>query len=74
MPEQRLTRDEALRAFTLGAAVAEHAEGRRGRIREGFDADLTVFERDVLEVAIDELPDVRIAATVVGGRVEYAGP
>jgi predicted amidohydrolase YtcJ len=43
-------------------------------IREGYDADLTVFERDVLEVAVDELPEVPIAATVVGGVVEYAGP
>ena len=74
MPEQRLTRDEALRAFTAGAAYAEHAERRRGIIREGYDADLTVFERDVLEVAIDEVPQVGIAATVVGGVVEYAGP
>ena len=74
MPEQRLTRDEALRAFTAGGAYAEHAEGRRGMIREGYDADLTVFERDVLEVAVDELPEVPIAATVVGGAVEYAGP
>ncbi|HYV65704.1 MAG TPA: amidohydrolase family protein, partial [Myxococcales bacterium] len=74
MPEQRLTRLEALRAFTAGGAFAEHAEDRRGMIREGFDADLTVFERDVLEVAVDELPDVGIAATVVGGVVEYAGP
>ena len=74
MPEQRLTRDEALRAFTVGAAFAEHGEGRRGMIREGYEADLTVFERDLLEVAIDELPEVSIAATVVGGVVEYAGP
>jgi predicted amidohydrolase YtcJ len=74
MPEQRLTRAEALRAFTAGAAYAEHAEGRRGMIREGYEADLTVFERDVLEVAVDELPGVPIAATVVGGVVVYAGP
>lgn len=74
MPEQRLTRDEALRAFSAGAAYAEHAEDRRGMIREGYDADLTVFDRDVLEVAVDELPEVGISATVVGGVVEYAGP
>jgi predicted amidohydrolase YtcJ len=73
MPEQRLTREEALRAFTSGAAYAEFAEGRRGLIREGFDADLTVFRRDILEVHVDELPRVPVAATVVGGRVVYAG-
>lgn len=73
MPEQRLTREEALHAFTAGAAYAEFAEGRRGLIREGFDADLTVFRRDVLDVHVDEIPGVPIAATVVGGRVVYAG-
>jgi predicted amidohydrolase YtcJ len=73
MPEQRLRRDEALRAFTAGAAWAEFAEGRRGCIREGFDADLTVFKRDIMSVHVDELPHVPVAATVVQGRVVYAG-
>ena len=72
MPEQRLTRLEALRAFTAGAAYAEFAEGRRGVVREGFDADLTIFGRDVMELHVDELPAVPVVATVVGGRVEYA--
>src|SRR5438067_265655 len=73
MPEQRLRRDEALRAFTAGAAWAEFAEDRRGCIREGFDADLTVFGRDVMAVHVDELCAIPITATVVGGRVVYAG-
>ena len=73
MPEQRLRREEALHAFTAGAAYAEFAEGRRGCIREGFDADLTVFDRDVMNVHIDELPGVPVIATVVQGRVVYAG-
>lgn len=74
MPEQRLTRAEALHAFTAGAAYAEFEEGRRGIIREGFEADMTVYERDILEVHVDELPEVAVQATVVGGHVEYAGP
>jgi predicted amidohydrolase YtcJ len=73
MPEQRLTRLEALHAFTTGAAYAEFEEGRRGLIREGFDADLTVFARDIMTVHVDELPKVAVQATVVGGRVEHAG-
>lgn len=73
MPEQRLTRDEALHAFTTGAAYAEFEEGRRGLIREGFDADMTVFARDILSVHVDELPKVAVQATVVGGHVEHAG-
>ena len=73
MPEQRLTRAQALHAFTAGAAFAEFAEGRRGLIREGFDADFTVFGRDIMEVHVDELPSVPVTATVVGGNVVYAG-
>jgi predicted amidohydrolase YtcJ len=73
MPEQRLTREEALRAFTAGAAFAEFAEERRGCIREGFDADLTVFGANVMTLPADELPRAPIAATVVQGRVVYAG-
>jgi predicted amidohydrolase YtcJ len=74
MPEQRVTRLEALKAFTSGAAYAEFAEARRGLIREGYDADLTVFGRDVMAVHVDELARVPIVATVVGGQVVYAGP
>jgi predicted amidohydrolase YtcJ len=72
MPEQRLRRDEALHAYTAGAAWAEFAETRRGSIREGFDADLTVFGRDLMAIHVDELGSVPVSATVVRGRVVYA--
>ena len=42
-------------------------------LREGFDADFTVFRRDIMDVHVDELPSVGVAATVVGGNVVYAG-
>lgn len=71
MPEQRLTRLEALRGFTAGAAYASFAEGRRGMIREGMDADLTAFGEDLLAVPADALPRIPIRLTVVGGRVAF---
>jgi len=71
MPEQRLTREEALRAFTSGAAFAAHAEGRRGVIREGYDADLTAFDRDLMAVKPEELSRIEVTHTMVGGRFEY---
>jgi predicted amidohydrolase YtcJ len=67
MPEQRLTREEALRCFTSGAAYAEGAESHRGKIAVGYDADVTVFGEDAMTV-----PDVRalaVKAVIVGGRV-----
>jgi predicted amidohydrolase YtcJ len=75
MPEQRLTRAEALRAYTVGPAIAASAGDRRGVVREGYDADLTAFDADVLEVPAEDLPRVAITHTVVGGRVERrSGP
>ncbi|HZS00399.1 MAG TPA: amidohydrolase [Chloroflexota bacterium] len=72
LPEQRLTRAEALRAFTAGAAYAERAEARRGRIREGYDADLTAFDGDLLAVPAEALASLVMTYTVVGGRVAHA--
>jgi hypothetical protein len=69
LPEQRLGRAEALRAFTSGAAFAAFAEQRRGMIREGLDADLTCFDGDVLAVPAAELPRLPVSLVVVGGRV-----
>lgn len=69
--EQAVTRVEALRAFTAGAAWASFAEERRGMIREGLDADLTCFGEDVLAVPPDALPALTVTHTVVGGAVVW---
>ncbi len=68
-PRQRLTLDEALAAFTSGAAYAEHAETTRGMIAVGRTADLTVFDR---ALAPDRtLLDTQVAATIVGGAIVH---
>jgi predicted amidohydrolase YtcJ len=72
-PEERLDRLEALRAFTGGPAWASFAEHRRGMLREGFDADLTVFAEDLLAVDAERVPHVPVLAAVVAGRVEHGG-
>ncbi|WP_242355716.1 amidohydrolase [Anaeromyxobacter sp. SG64] len=71
LPEERLRREEALRAFTAGAAYAAFAEGRRGMIREGYDADLTAFAGDVLAVPASALPALPVTHTMVGGRIAF---
>jgi predicted amidohydrolase YtcJ len=70
-PQERLGRHEALRAFTAGAAFAAFAEERRGVLREGADADLTVLGADALGVPAERWPEVPVLATVVAGRVAY---
>jgi predicted amidohydrolase YtcJ len=72
-PGQRLTRREALKLFTEDAAFAEFAEARRGRIAPGFDADLTVLDRDIGSDALPaaEIPKAKVVMTVVGGEIVY---
>ena len=68
-PAKRLTLDEAIVAFTAGPALAGFVEEHRGRVIAGMVADLTVFDRALVEGR--ELLDTRIDLTVVGGEVVY---
>lgn len=70
-PEERLTLSEALYAFTTAAALTSGQEARQGSIAPGKLADLTVFDRDLFAVSPDELLDVGIAGTIVGGEFRY---
>ena len=68
-PKQKLTLDEAINAFTNGAAYAEFAEDKRGMIAVGKLADVTVFDR-VLQPD-KSLLETKILFTIVGGKIEY---
>ena len=67
-PEQALTLDEVLRATCVAPAWLEHQENRRGMLRPGMLADLVVLDRDPYECAPQELRELRVIATMVGGR------
>ena len=72
-PAQRMSLDEALAAFTRGAAYAEHAETERGSIAVGHAADLTMFSGTLAPGA--DLLRESIRLTIVGGKIVYArGP
>jgi predicted amidohydrolase YtcJ len=73
LPDERLRREEALAAFTRGAAHAAFAEARRGMVREGMDADLTLFAGDVLACPAEALRALPVTHAIVGGRVEHEG-
>ncbi len=72
-PEARLTVDEALRGFTTGAAYAAGMEHSLGKLAPGFLADLVLLDRDLTIIPHDELPDLQILATMVGGHWRYGG-
>lgn len=71
VPEQKIAVAEALRGYTADAAYAVFAETTKGTIRKGMLADLTIVDRDLLEIAASELNQARVVATVVGGVVAY---
>jgi predicted amidohydrolase YtcJ len=71
MAEQRLTAEEAVGAFTAGAAYAAFDEKDAGTIEVGKRADLTVLDRDVLSIPPPEILETRCAMTIVRGRVVF---
>jgi predicted amidohydrolase YtcJ len=70
-PEERLTREEAFRAFTRAAAYAAFEEDLKGALREGMFADLIVVDRDVMEVPPLALRETRVLLTMTGGKVRF---
>ncbi|MGC9997599.1 MAG: amidohydrolase [Terriglobia bacterium] len=70
-PEQRLTVEEALRAYTLGAAYAAFQEKEKGTISPGKLADVVVLSDDLFQIPPERIKDVRVEVTIVGGKVVY---
>ncbi|HEV8394555.1 MAG TPA: amidohydrolase [Vicinamibacterales bacterium] len=69
--DQRLTRLEALRAFTLNNAFAAFEESIKGSLSVGKLADVTVLSKDITAVPDDEIRSARVVYTIVGGKVRY---
>lgn len=74
VPEQRLTIEEAIEAYTLGSAFAEFQEHEKGSITKGKLADLIILDADLFEIAPEKIREVRVLKTIVGGKVVYARP
>jgi predicted amidohydrolase YtcJ len=72
-PDQRMTRDEALRSYTLEGAYGNFEESTKGSIEVGKFADFTVLSQDIMAVPDPELLKTRVLLTVVGGIVRYDG-
>jgi predicted amidohydrolase YtcJ len=70
-PEQKLTVDEAVRAFTVGSAYAEFAEKVKGSITPGKLADLVLLDRDIYQINPAEIDEARVLVTVMDGQVVW---
>jgi predicted amidohydrolase YtcJ len=72
-PEERLTVQEALEAYTVNAAYAAFQEDWKGQLRPGYVADLVVLSHDPFEVPPEAIKDIRVWRTMVAGRWVYRG-
>jgi len=70
-PQQRLTVEEAVRAFTWGAAYAAGREDQLGSITPGKLADFTVLDRDIFQIEPMEILSARVEATIIGGKFAW---
>jgi predicted amidohydrolase YtcJ len=73
LPEQKLTLEEAIRAFSTEAAYAAKREGHLGMLKKGFQADITCFKENIFEITTTKLRETPVLATIVRGEVVYEG-
>ena len=71
IPEQKITVDETVRAFTWGSAYAEFQDGSKGTLAPGMVADFIVLSDDIFTVDRVRIRDTKVVITVVDGKVAY---
>jgi hypothetical protein len=69
-----MTREQALKSYTLDGAFAEFEEKFKGSIEVGKAADFTVYDKNIMEIPEDEILQAKVQLTVVGGKVVYKKP
>ena len=74
IPEQKITIQEAIEAYTLGSAYAEFQEKEKGSITPGKLADLVLVSDNLLKIDPRAIRDARVEMTMVGGKIVYGGP
>ena len=71
VPDQKITVEEALRAYTTGSAYASFEEQEKGTLEVGKLADLVIIDKDLTQLAPAELRDAKVRMTIVGGKVVF---
>jgi predicted amidohydrolase YtcJ len=70
-PDQRMSRMDALRSYTINGAFAAFEDGSKGSLKAGKYADMVVLSKDILTIPEDEIPSAQVLYTIVGGKVRY---
>ena len=71
LPEQAMTREQALKSYTIDNAYAAFEDDIKGSLTPGKLADITVLSKDIMTIPIDEIPSTEVVYTIVGGEVRY---
>jgi predicted amidohydrolase YtcJ len=74
VPAERLSVEDALRAYTRGSAYAAFAEDRVGTLEVGKFADLAVLSQDIFAIDPMRVDQTRVTLTMVGGKIVYRSP
>ncbi len=72
-PSKEITREEALRLYTINGAILMQWDDAIGSLEEGKFADLVVLDKDIMTVPVDEIRDTKVLMTMVGGKVVHGG-
>ncbi|HEU5236510.1 MAG TPA: amidohydrolase [Pyrinomonadaceae bacterium] len=72
VPEQKISVEEAVRAYTVGSAYAEFQENEKGTLSPGKLADLVILSRDIFKINPNEIDKVKVVLTIMDGRVVYS--
>lgn len=70
-PEQRITREQAIRLYTINNAYLTFEEKEKGSLEAGKLADLVVLDRDILSCPVDEVRNIAVEQTYLGGKLVY---
>jgi predicted amidohydrolase YtcJ len=73
-PAQAMSREDALKSYTLNCAYSAFEENIKGTITPGKIADITVLSQDLLSVSDDKILETKVAYTILGGKVRYKNP
>jgi predicted amidohydrolase YtcJ len=71
VPQQKISVEEALRAYTIDAAYAGFSDTSLGSLAVGKQADIVVLDRDIFQLPPQEITSAQVEATIVGGEVVY---
>lgn len=74
VPEQKISVEDALRAYTAGASYAGFTESSTGKLKEGYLADFVVLSEDILNIDSDRIVETEVLMTVVDGTIVYKKP